>query len=88
MNRLKKKTFADYDALCERVGTNPYQCDDWWPTPEELKENIGNEINQNIDFLTWIIETNNPPETEEEKRSQKYINKLLRENLKLYDPEG
>ena len=53
-------TFDDYDALCERVGTNPYQCDDWWPTPEELKENIGNEINQNIDFLTWIIETNNP----------------------------
>ena len=31
------------------------------------------------------METNNPPETEEEKESYKYINKLLRENLKLYD---
>lgn len=84
---MKKMTFADYDALCDRISVNPYQCIDWWPSPEELKEKLGNEINSNIDFLTWILETNNPPETEEEKESQRYINKLLRTNLKLYDPE-
>lgn len=84
---MKRMTFDDYDALCERLRKNQYQCFDWWPSPEELKEKLGNEINTNIDFLTWILETNNPPETEEEKRSKAYINKLLRDNLKLYDPE-
>lgn len=80
---MKKMTFDDYDALCERIEQNPYQCDNWWPTPEELDKKLGGEISQNIDFLTWIIETNSPPETEEEKASKKYINKLLRENLQL-----
>ena len=84
---MKKMTFDDYDAMCERFGIMQYKCDDWWPTPEELKEKMGNEINPYLDFLTWIVETNNPPTTDEEKRSLKYINKLLRENLKLYDPE-
>lgn len=84
---MKKMTYEDYDALCERLHINPYQCQDWWPTPGELKEKIGSDINQHIDFLIWILETNLPPEIEEEKKSKKYINKLLRENLKLQDPE-
>lgn len=84
---MKKMTFSEYDKLCERLENNPYQCDGWWPTPEELKENMGSEVSQNIDFLTWILETNPDPETEEEKRSRNYINKLLRNNLKLIDDE-
>lgn len=83
---MKKMTFDDYDKLCDRIRENPYQCVDWWPTPEELKERIGDDINPNIEFLIWILETNLPPETEEEKESKKYINKLLINNLKLYDP--
>lgn len=82
---MKKMTFTEYDELVDRLHENKYSCDDWWPTPDELKEKMGGEINTNIPFLVWIMETNNPPETEEEKESYKYINKLLRENLKLYD---
>lgn len=82
---MKKMTFDDYDAMCDRFADMPYQCDNWWPSPEELDQKINGEINQYIDFLVWILETNEAPETEEEKRSEKYINKLLRENLKLID---
>lgn len=78
--------FTEYDELVERLQENKYPCDDWWPRPEELKEKMEGEINTNIPFLVWIIETNNPPETEKEKESCRYINKLLRDNLKLYDP--
>ena len=74
-------TFDDYDRLCERIKNNPYQCTDWWPSPKELKEKIGNEINSSIEFLIWILETNLEPETDEEKESKRYINKLLIDNL-------
>lgn len=84
---MKKMTYDNYDAMCNRLESNVFQCIDWWPSPEEIKEKIGKEINQHIDFLIWILETNLPPETEEDKGSQKYINKLLRDNLKLYDPK-
>lgn len=82
---MKKMTFDDYDALVQRIKENKYQCDGWWPTPEELKEKIGNDINANIQFLIWVVETNPEPETDEEKASKRYINKLLYDNLKLYD---
>ncbi len=78
-------TFDEYDDLVDRLHENKYACDDWWPSPDEIKEKMGGEINANIPLLLWIVETNNPPETEEEKESYKYINKLLRDNLKLYD---
>ena len=56
-------------------------------TVEEIKEKIGDDISGNIEFLIWILETNSEPETDEEAASKKYINKLLIQNLKLYDPE-
>lgn len=84
---MKRMIFDDYDAMCDRIQNNPYQCDGFWPTKEELQEKLNGEINQNIDFLTWLLETNEEPETEAEIESKKYINKLLRDNLKLYDPE-
>ena len=83
---MKRMTFNDYDALVERLKENPYQCNGWWPSPEELDEKL-DEINPNIPFLIWIVETNPDPETEEEKASKRHINRILRENLKLYDPE-
>ncbi|WP_141400997.1 hypothetical protein [Lacrimispora amygdalina] len=83
---MKRMTFDEFDELVDRLKKNTYECDDWWPSPEELNEKMGNEINANIPFLVWILETNNPPETTAEKESQRYINKLLRDNLKLYDP--
>lgn len=45
---------------------------------------MGGDFNQSLEFLTWILETNRPPQTEEEKASQRYINKIMRENLNLY----
>jgi len=84
---MKKMTFDEYDALVDRLQENTYQCDDWWPTKAELKEKIGSDINSYISFLIWILETNGEPGTEEEIESKRYINKLLRENLKLYDKE-
>ena len=34
-------TFTEYDELVDRLHENKYSCDDWWPTPDEIKEKNG-----------------------------------------------
>lgn len=84
---MKKMTFHEYDAMSERISRNPYRCIDWWPEPQELHKKIGKDLKLHIDFLVWLLETNAPPENAEEEKSKRYINKLLRDNLQLYDPK-
>jgi hypothetical protein len=78
-------SFDDYDNLVDRLTDNSFKCGDWWPTVEEIQENIEPYFNKNIEFLIWILETATPPRNEEEKRSKKYINNLLIKNLKMTD---
>ena len=78
-------SFDDYDILTERLNDNPFKCGDWWPTIEEIQTYIEPHLSKNLEFLIWITETADAPQTEEEKASRKYINNLLIKNLKLTD---
>jgi hypothetical protein len=78
-------SFDDYDKLVERLTDNSFKCGSWWPSVDEIKEYIEPNFNKNIEFLVWILETADPPKDEEEKRSKKYINDLLINNLKMTD---
>lgn len=78
-------SFEEYDILVERLNDNDFKCGDWWPTVEEIKTRIEPNFNKYIEFLLWITETAEEPQTEEQKESKKYINSLLRKNLKLVD---
>lgn len=78
-------SFDDYDMLTERLSDNAFKCGDWWPTIEEIQTYIEPQLNKNLEFLIWIIETADAPQTEEEKKSKKYINNLLIKTLKLTD---
>lgn len=78
-------SFDDYDILTERLSNNTFKCGDWWPTVEEIKQYIEPQLTKNIEFLIWIAETADSPQTEEEKESKKYINNLLIKTLKLTD---
>lgn len=82
---MRRMTFDEYDALCEQFEKSTYPCDNWWPSPKEIDEKIKGNIDDYIEFLIWIVETNEEPETSEEKESKRYINKILRENLELFD---
>ncbi len=76
-------SFDEYDLLADRVSKNNFKCGDWWPTIEEIKTKIEPNVNKYIEFLVWILETAEMPETPEQKASKNYINKLLINNLKL-----
>jgi len=78
-------SFEEYDILADRVSQNTFKCGDWWPTVEEIKEKIEPNVNKYIEFLIWILETADAPETPEQKESKKYINNLLIKTLKFVD---
>ena len=80
-------TFDEFDILCDRLSNSNFRCENWWPTVEEIQTYIEPNINKNIEFLCWIIETASPPQTAEEKKSKTYINKLLIKTLKMVDDE-
>ena len=78
-------TFDELDMLNERLGNNTFKCGDWWPTIEEIQKYIEPNVNKNIEFLLWILETAEMPETSKQKESKKYINNLLIKTLKIND---
>ena len=69
-------SFEEYDILADRLSKNNFKCGDWWPTVEEIKEKIEPNVSKYIEFLIWITETADMPETPEQKASKKYINQL------------
>ena len=75
----------ELDALYERIGDNQFRAYDWWPTVEELKAYVAPKPEKYMEFLIWILETADDPETPEEEASKKYINKLLRNMIKIKD---
>lgn len=78
-------SFDDYDTLVDRLVDNCFKAEDWWPTVEEIQKYIEPNVNKNIEFLLWILETADTPITDEQKASKKYINNLLIKTLKITD---
>ena len=76
-------TLRDYDLLCDRLNSNGYKCGGWWPSIDDIKKYLEPEKEQYIEFMLWIVETADDPVTEEEKESKKYLNKLLRNTIKI-----
>lgn len=76
-------TLEEYDNLCDRLSNNEYKCGAWWPTVEEISKYLEPEKEKYIEFMLWVLETAENPNNEEEKESKKYLNKILRETLKI-----
>lgn len=83
-------TYDKFDKILEKIHDMDYQCKDegtYWPSIDDLKNKFKVRTKTDIEFLQWLLDTNGPPETEEEIQSQKYIRKLLYNNLTLVDDE-
>lgn len=81
----KEITIEKYDLLCERFANAQFKCGKWWPTIEEIKQNIEPKLDQNLEFLIWITETADKPMTDEQKASRTYINNLINKTLRFVD---
>lgn len=78
-------TMDELDILYERIGENQFKAYDWWPTVEEIKNYIESKPEKYIEFMIWILETADDPETPEEEESKKYLNRILRNTIKIKD---
>ena len=81
----KELSFDKYDKLIDRLNKIPFKCGSYWPPKEKIDELIEEDLEKNLEFLLWIIETADGPVTKEEEESKKYINSILYQNVKLHD---
>lgn len=83
-------TYDKYDEMIDRVNKLNFQCKDrgtYWPDIETLKRNLDPKSTLDIEFLEWLLNTNDPPETPEEKESKKFIQNYLYNNVSFIDDE-
>ena len=78
-------TMDELDMLYDRIGSNAFKAYDWWPTVEELNVYVVPNPEKYIEFLIWILETADDPETPEEEESKKLINRILIKTIHIKD---
>lgn len=82
-----KMTFDEYDALIEKLEKISYKPEGYYPTVQEIKDNLEPEFNKNFDYIVWLTECNENPDTEEGILARNYLNRLLIKKLVLVDED-
>lgn len=82
-----KMTFNEYDALIEKLEKISYKPEGYYPTVQEIKDNLEPEFDKNFDYIVWLTECNENPDTEEGILARNYLNRLLIKKLVLVDEE-
>lgn len=82
-----KMTFDEYDALIEKLEKISYKPEGYYPTVQEIKDNLEPEFDKNFDYIVWLTECNENPNTEEGILARNYLNRLLIKKLVLVDEE-
>lgn len=82
---MVEMTQSKLDELCENFEEMKFKAGPWWPTIEEIKKYIEPHIDERMNFIIWITETADAPQTEEEKASKSYLMKLIYNNLNVVD---
>lgn len=82
-----KMTFDEYDALIEKLEKISYKPEGYYPTVQEIKDNLEPEFDKNFDYIVWLTECNENPDTEEGILARNYLNRLLIKKLVLEDEE-
>lgn len=80
-------TFDEYDALIEKLEKISYKPEGYYPTVQEIKDNLEPEFDKNFDYIVWLTECNENPDTEEGILARNYLNRLLIKKLVLVDEE-
>lgn len=82
-----KMTFDEYDTLIEKLEKISYKPEGYYPTVQEIKDNLEPEFDKNFDYIVWLTECNENPDTEEGILARNYLNRLLIKKLVLVDEE-
>ena len=72
-----------FDKLCDAYNGMEYRCGNWFPTLKEIKTNLEPNIEKDIKFAIWILETSELPTTEEGKEARRYLMNLVYAHLNI-----
>lgn len=67
----------DLDKLCEDFEEMKFKAEAWWPTVEEIRTLIEPNLKEMLPFALWITETADTPQTDADKEAQKYLLRLI-----------
>ena len=67
----------DLDKLCEDFEEMKFKAEAWWPTVEEIRTLIEPNLKEMLSFALWITETADPPQSDADKEAQKYLLRLI-----------
>lgn len=82
---MLKITTAKYEILEKKIKAVPDKCGNWMPTMNEIDKYISNNVDENIPFLIWILETSNKTSDPDKKAVRKKIQNLLYEHIEFVD---
>ena len=84
--KKKKMTFSAYETMVGNLGNIGFKPNGFWPTIEQIEQDIVPNIRKNIPFLVWLVEYNDNVSSPENKKVKNYINRLINANIELvYD---
>ena len=79
-------TYEEEQAMIEANDSGVYTRDaSWWPTEKEVDEILAENMESAYDFVMWVADTCNRPETNEQKVVLDKLNNLLYERVQFLD---
>lgn len=70
-------THEKFSAMLERISSNGFRLENWFPTMDEACRIAQNPI-ENYEFALWIVESNpDRPLTPDQKEVEKFLQKML-----------
>lgn len=78
-------TYADYDRLQDELLQIPNPDPSWWPDVQDIKNTGLSDDCEFLEFLLWLTLTADPPQSESDKLSRRFINRILYQKIILED---
>ena len=77
MEEPRKITHEKFGAMLERISSNGFKLENWFPTMDEARRIAESPI-ENYEFALWIVESNpDRPLTPEQQEVEKFLQKML-----------
>ena len=79
-------TQTEFDKLCDYMDELSFRCSSWFPTIEEIKEKLEPNIERDIYFAIWILETSDEPTTRSGIEARRYLMQLVNNHMFVREP--
>ena len=76
-------TQEEFDNMCEALGAMDYQCGSYFPSLKEIQEKLEPNIERDIKFALWLLETSTEPKTPEKKEARRYLMNLVYAHINI-----